>query len=151
MRPRNATCGLEARSQQLHQRNDCANHHAAKQARTENAENGCHRHHELRAVAAPELFECCRRLNKPITADEHDGCEYRLRERSLIGRKERTTTKIISRAATSPESGVRAPPLSFTRDCDIPPLIGKPWPSPAMTFEAGNAEKFLVGSNDRRV
>ena len=34
----------------------------------------------------------------------------------------------------NPDNGVRAPPLSFTSDCDIPPLTGKPCPSPAMTF-----------------
>ena len=42
------------------------------------------------------------------------------------------------------ESGVRAPLYSLTSDCDIPPLTGKPPPSPA---KVRNCERqiFLVG------
>src|SRR6516225_2520432 len=60
-------------SQQLHQRNDCADHYAAKQAGTENTENGRHCYHEFSTIHAPELFQRCE-LEQTCNGDEHHGC-----------------------------------------------------------------------------
>jgi hypothetical protein len=73
---------------------------------------------------------------------EHDGGEHGLRQiAQQVGEKERDDEMMP--AAIKPESGVRAPPLSLTSDCDMPPLIGKPWPSPTRD-SPGEREEFLV-------
>ena len=50
-------------------------------------------------------------------------------------------------AARAVESGVRAPPSSLTSDCDVPPLTGKPPPSPANRFDAASARFSWLASN----
>ena len=50
-----------------------------------------------------------------------------------------STTMSVKSAATSPDSGVRAPALSFTSDCDMPPLTGNPRPSPESRLPALSA------------
>ena len=57
----------------------------------------------------------------------------------------KTTTPSVMSAATSPESGVRAPAVSLTSDCDMPPLTGSPLPSPASEIGAADGEEFLRG------
>jgi hypothetical protein len=60
--------------------------------------------------------------------------------------KKSATTSMMP-AAINPEIGVRAPPLSFTSDCDMPPLIGKPWPSPEARFApARPSSSWLLSS-----
>ena len=49
-------------------------------------------------------------------------------------------------AETSPETTVRAPELSFTRDCDIPPLTGKPPPRPPARLAAASARNSGLAS-----
>ena len=46
-----------------------------------------------------------------------------------------------------PEIGVRAPPLSLTSDCDIPPLIGNPCPSPDARFAPASARNSWLLSS----
>ena len=41
-----------------------------------------------------------------------------------------STTISMKSAAIRPDSGVRAPALSLTSDCDMPPLTGKPAAEP---------------------
>ncbi len=60
--------------------------------------------------------------------------------------KKSTTTSMMS-AATSPESGVRAPPVSLTSDCDMPPLTGSPLPRPATRFALPIARNSCVASS----
>ncbi len=60
--------------------------------------------------------------------------------------KKSTTTSVMS-AATSPESGVRAPAVSLTSDCDMPPLTGSPLPSPAMRLALPIARNSCVASS----
>ena len=50
-------------------------------------------------------------------------------------------------AATRPESGVRAPAVSLTSDCDMPPLTGNPLPSPAARLARADGEELLVASS----
>ena len=49
-------------------------------------------------------------------------------------------------AAMAPESGVRAPAPSLTTDCDMPPLIGNPWPNPAARLDAPSARNSWLAS-----
>ena len=56
-----------------------------------------------------------------------------------------STTISVKRAATSPESGVRAPALSLTSDCDMPPLTGNPRPSPATRLAGADGQELLIG------
>ena len=51
---------------------------------------------------------------------------------------------IVAEAKTS-ESGVRAPALSFTADCDRPPAMGKPWAIAAARFAAPRANSSCAG------
>jgi hypothetical protein len=77
-------------------------------------------------------------LKSPVTAINTTAARMdcgRLRNRS---EKKSATNRVIS-AATKPDSGVRAPALSLTRDWDIPPLTGKPRPRPAIRFDAARA------------
>ena len=39
---------------------------------------------------------------------------------------------------------MRAPPLSLTSDCDIPPLTGKAWPKSGYEVSARQPEELLV-------
>ena len=57
-----------------------------------------------------------------------------------------STTMSVKRAATSPESGVRAPALSLTSDCDMPPLTGNPRPSPDSRLPAPSARSSWLAS-----
>ncbi len=57
----------------------------------------------------------------------------------------KSATISMKRAAISPDSGVRAPALSLTSDCDMPPLTGNPRPSPAARFAAPIARISAVG------
>ena len=56
-----------------------------------------------------------------------------------------STTTSVKTAATSPDSGVRAPALSLTSDCDMPPLTGNPRPSPATQIAGAERQELLVG------
>jgi hypothetical protein len=58
-----------------------------------------------------------------------------------------STTIRVKTAAIRPESGVRAPALSFTSDCDMPPLTGKPRPSAATRLPAPTARISWFASN----
>ena len=49
-------------------------------------------------------------------------------------------TNRMNSAANAPDSGVRAPLPSLTSDWDMPPLTGKPRPSPAVRLEAASAK-----------
>ena len=51
----------------------------------------------------------------------------------------------VNTAAMNPDTGVRAPALSLTSDCDIPPLTGNPRPSPAADVGDANRQQLLVG------
>ena len=51
----------------------------------------------------------------------------------------KTTTISVNAAAMRPDNGVRAPALSLTSDCDMPPLTGIPRPSPAKRLAAPSA------------
>jgi hypothetical protein len=55
-----------------------------------------------------------------------------------------TRTRI---AAKNPESEVLAPALSLTSDCDIPPLTGKPRPSPAARLAAASDRNSWLASS----
>ena len=57
----------------------------------------------------------------------------------------KSTTTSVKSAAMRPESGVRAPALSLTSDCDIPPLTGNPRPRPASRLRGAEREQLLVG------
>ena len=71
-------------------------------------------HHELRAITAPEVLEGG---NVKETDDRHQHhCRQNgLGQGSKQVREEQTTTNMIP-AAMPPDSGVRAPPPSLTRD-----------------------------------
>ena len=43
-----------------------------------------------------------------------------------------------------PDTGVRAPALSLTSDCDMPPLTGNPRPSPDEQIAGANRQQLLV-------
>ena len=58
--------------------------------------------------------------------------------------KNSTTTSVMS-AATSPESGVRAPAVSLTSDCDMPPLTGQSAAEPGHEIGAADGQEFLRG------
>ena len=81
---------------------------------------------------------------RPVTATRmiaaSTGCG---RSRSRPVKK--TATSSVTSAATSPESGVRAPAVSFTSDCDIPPLIGKPAAETGRQVRAANRKELLRG------
>ena len=47
----------------------------------------------------------------------------------------------------NPESGVRAPLDSLTSDCDMPPLVGNPWPRPAARFAPARARNSWLLSS----
>ena len=59
--------------------------------------------------------------------------------------KNRTTIRMMP-AASAFESGVRAPAPSLTSDCDMPPLMGKPPPTPAARFDAASARNSWLAS-----
>ena len=61
--------------------------------------------------------------------------------------EKKSTTTRMNTAARAVESGVRAPPSSLTSDCDVPPLTGKPPPSPATKFDAASARFSWLASN----
>ena len=61
--------------------------------------------------------------------------------------EKKSTTIRIKTAARAVESGVFAPPSSLTSDCDVPPLTGKPPPSPANRFDAATARFSWFASN----
>ena len=59
----------------------------------------------------------------------------------------KSATISMQMAAISPDIGVRAPALSLTSDCDMPPLTGNPRPSPATRFAAPIASISRLASN----
>src|SRR2546427_8743523 len=122
---------------QLHKRNRCAYHHTAEQAGSQHAQESRHRHHKLRTIIVPEFFKV-ESLSKLATATNttaaSTGCGKALRR----WEKKRTTTRMKT-AARAVESGVCAPPSSLTSDCDVPPLTGKPLPTPATRFDTASA------------
>ena len=137
MRPRKATCGLDA------VRNSCTSEIIAPIITPRSSpEPSTPR---IAAIATTNSARSPRQscfnvesLNKLATATNttaaSTGCGKALKRWD----RNRTTTKMIP-AANAPESGVCAPPPSLTRDCDMPPLIGKPRPIPAARFEAESA------------
>ena len=56
----------------------------------------------------------------------------------------KSTTISVKTAATRPDTGVRAPALSLTSDCDMPPLTGNPRPSPASEIAGAKRQKLLI-------
>ena len=75
-----------------------------------------------------------RLMTAASTTAASTGCG-RLRSRPVA----KSTTTSVNSVATRPETGVRAPELSFTSDCDMPPLTGNPRPSPATRLLAPSA------------
>ena len=63
---------------QLQERDDCANQHAAQQTGAEYAKGGCNRHNKFGAVIAPESFEG-RELEQFHHGYQYHGGKYRLR------------------------------------------------------------------------
>ena len=59
----------------------------------------------------------------------------------------KSTTISVKTAAMRPDTGVRAPALSLTTDCDMPPLTGNPRPSPARRLPAPRASSSWFASN----
>ena len=56
----------------------------------------------------------------------------------------KSTTTSVNSVATSPETGVLAPALSFTSDCDMPPLTGNAAAQPGEQVGAAEREQLLV-------
>ena len=85
-------------------------------------------------------------LNKPVTATNTIAASTGWGNAASRCEKKSTTTRMIP-AAKAPESGVRAPPPSLTSDCDMPPLTGKPRPSPAARLDAASARNSWFASS----
>ena len=62
-------------------------------------------------------------VDQPIDGGKDDGCQHRLGQVRQQPREEKQAQRERHRANTS-ASGVRAPALSLTADCDKPPATG---------------------------
>ena len=83
-------------------------------------------------------------LNKPATATNTTAANTGWGNALNRCEKKSTTTKMNSCREGAGQRRARAAPF-VDEDCDMPPLIGNPWPNPAARLEAAERQKFLVG------
>ena len=129
-----------------HHRDDGADEHALEQARPTarraSAVMATRNSPRCNCQSRLSTFTFTRLATAMSTMAASTGCG-RLRSRSV---KKSATTRMMP-AAIKPESGVRAPPLSLTSDCDMPPLIGKPWPRPEARLAPASARNSWLLSS----
>ena len=85
-------------------------------------------------------------LTRPITATNTTAANTGSGNADSSCEKKSTTTR-TNPAAMAPDSGVRAPPPSLTTDCDMPPLIGNPWPNPEARLDTPSARNSWLASS----
>ena len=120
-------------AQQEHDRHRRAEQDTIDGARSQDAEERRHRDEELAPAEPPDVPQGVD-VDQAHHRGEHDCGEHGLRQVPQKPRREQDPTTSVNTAAMSPDTGVRAPALSLTSDCDIPPLTGNPRPSPAPTL-----------------